>query len=272
MIRRTLAISAFTIALAAPALAGGFDVKGTDVTKGETEIGTSNAVQSGFPVNADTIRFTGDAGISYGFTDWWKAGLKIQYERAVGGDLTLTTVGAEIQFLLRKAEGRGPAIAWFTGVDLKARDDQTNTATFGPLWQWALDDKTSFTANTLFSRTFGDNKSPGTDFSYAVQLKREVREGFGVGLEGYGLLPNISDMPGSDFHEHRFGPVLYWERSLARSRAPAKMSIKDAPGPNGTDADDKDSGPKLSVEAGILFGVTDATPDRTYKIKGAITF
>jgi hypothetical protein len=259
------------LALAAPATAGTFDVKGAEISKGETEIAVNSAFFNGYPINADLLRTSVEASVGYGFSDWWKAGLKINFDKPVGGDLEAVTAGAEVQFLLRKLESRGPAVALFAGVDKRIADDATNTMTVGPLWQWALDDKTSFALNTLFSRTFGTNSEPGTDFGYAWQLKREVREGFSLGLEAYGVVPNIRNSPGIDFQEHRVGPVLYFERSLARSRGPAKISMKD----NGKDAggkDDGDGGPKLNIEAGVLFGLTDGTQDRVYKLKGAVTF
>ncbi len=183
--------------------------------------------------------------------------------------------GVEGQFLLRKGDGRAPSIAWFMGVDKGLPDGATNVFTFGPLWQWSLDDKTSFTANTLFQRTFGENSEKGMDFAYAWQLKREVREGFSIGAEGYGLLPTIGgDMPGVSFQEHRIGPVLYFERSLSRSNGSAqaqRVSLKD--GAKAADGNGKDDGgPKLNIEAGVLFGLTDATQDRVFKLKGAVTF
>lgn len=272
MNRLTL-VAALSVGLSLPAAAGTFDVKGAEITKGETEIAVGTAFFSGYPINADLLRNSSEVGIGYGFSEWWKAGLKIAFDKPVGGDFEAVTVGAEVQFLLRKGEGRAPTIAWYMGVDAAVQSDQTNTFTFGPLWQWALDDKTSFAVNTLFQRTFGDNRENGTDFAYAWQLKREVREGFSMGLEGYGVLPTIGNTPGVDFQEHRIGPVLYFERSLKRGdrAAPAQISMKDSKAGGGDKGGD-DAGPKLNIEAGILFGLTDATQDRVYKFKGAITF
>lgn len=267
--QRQLAAAGLLLTLAATgAEAGGFDVKGAEITKGETEISVNSAYFSGFPINADLIRATGEIAIGYGFSDWWKAGLKLSFDKPVDASLEAVTAGIEAQLLLRKLVGRGPAIALFAGVDFALRDDQTNTLTFGPLWQWALDDKTGFAVNTLFSRTFGQNRTDATDFSYAWQLKRELSSTWSVGIEGYGVLPDIGHTPGVDFQEHRIGPVVYLTRSLAHAHGgkagPMKIGAVDGNG--------GDEGPKLNVEAGVLFGLTDATQDRVYKLKGAITF
>ena len=210
------------------AFAGGFDVKGAEIAKGETEIGFNSAYFTGFPVNADRLRATGEISAGYGFSEWWKAGVKLSFDQPVGGDLEAVTAGVEAQILFRKMEGRGPAIAWFMGVDAAIQSDQTNTLTFGPIWSWALDDKTAFNLNTFFATTFGRNSEDAVDFSYAWQVKREIREGFGIGIEGYGVLPDIGHWPGVDFQEHRIGPVLYIERSLKHPGELTRGSIKDA--------------------------------------------
>ena len=61
-----LAIAALFDAPAA--LAGGFEVKGAEVTKGETEVGFNSAYFTGFPVNADRLRSTGEITGAYSFS------------------------------------------------------------------------------------------------------------------------------------------------------------------------------------------------------------
>lgn len=268
--RRSLLVVCTLVASVLGANAGGFDVKGAEIAKGETEIGFNSAFFSGFPVNADPLRATGEIAIGYGFSEWWKAGLKLSFDKPVGGDLETVTVGAEGQFLLRKMQGRGPAIAMFAGIDVAIQDDQTNTLTLGPVWSWALDDKTALNLNTFFTRTLGRNSTDATDFSYAWQVKHEVRGGVGLGVEGYGVLPDIGHTPGLDFQEHRIGPVIYFERSLNGPNGNGGAMKIGAKGTNGNGKDE--NGPKLAIEAGLLFGLTDATQDHVYKLKGALTF
>jgi hypothetical protein len=260
------------LSTAAPAIAGVFDVKTPEAAKGETEIGVNTTFFSGYPMNADLLRRSAEVGVGYGFADWWKAGLKLSLDQPVGGNLEVQTAGVEGLWVLRKREGNALGIAWFTGADFRIADAATNTLTFGPIIQWGTD-KTTLTLNPLFARTFGRNREEGVDFTYAWQVKHEVREGFSIGVEGYGVLPNIGKTPGIDFQEHRIGPVLYFERSLARgaTAAPKMAGMKDVKG--AADAGkDGDGGPKFAGEIGVLFGLTDATQDVAIKIKGAITF
>jgi hypothetical protein len=265
-----LLVVGFVALLASPAVAGTFDVKSTDIAKGETEVSVNTSYFSGYPINAELLRHSSEIGIGYGFTDWWKAGLKIGFDKPIGADFQASTAGVEAQFLLRKFEANSLGIGWYTGVDFRIADDATNTLTFGPIFQFGSE-KTSFTVNPFLARTFGRNHEEGMAFTYAWQAKQELREGLAFGIEGYGSVPNIGNSPSLDFQEHRIGPVLYFERSLARSNAaaPKSMSIKDV---KSAEADKGPDGPKLNIEAGVLFGLTDGTQDVTYKLKGAITF
>jgi hypothetical protein len=266
---RPLLAFGFAALATSPALAGTFDVKSPDVAKGETEVSVNTSYFSGFPMNAELLRQSAEIGVGYGFTDWWKAGVKVALDKPVGGDLQATTAGVEAQALLRKLEGNGIGIGWYTGVDFRIADDATNTVTFGPIFQFGTE-KTSFTVNPFLARTFGRNREDGVAFSYAWQAKHEVREGFAIGVEGFGAVPNIGNSPGLDFQEHRIGPVLYFERSLARNPGAKVAGMKDV---KGVDAGGKDDGgPKLNIEAGVLFGLTEGTQDVTFKLKGGVTF
>ena len=264
---RCLGAMIATAMLLSPATvsAGVFDVKGSDVEKGETEVGTNNTFFNGYPINADRVRSSHEIALGYGFTGWMKAGAKLSFDKPADDDFRLSTAGVEAQFMLKKFEN-GLGIAWFTGVDFRVHRDETNTVTFGPVIQLGTE-KTQLLLNPFFATTFGANHEEGVEFAYAWALKQQVREGFSVGIEGYGVIPNLGDSPGVDFQEHRIGPVVYFERSLSRGNGGGRMSVKDAAGNGG-----EEGGPKLSIEAGVLFGLTEGTQDTALKLKAAITF
>ena len=256
-------------ATSGPARSGVFDVKGSDVEKGEWEVGTNNTVFNGLPVNADRLRSSHELMVGYGFTSWLKAGAKLSFDKPADNDFQLSTAGIETQAMIKKFEN-GLGLAWFTGADFRVHRDETNTVTFGPIVQLGTE-KTQFLLNPFFAKTFGKNRDDGLEFSLAWALKQEVGEGIALGIEGYSVFPNIGNNPGVDFQEHRIGPVLYLERALGtKAKSAARgLSIKDSGGA----ADGKDAGgPKLLVEIGVLFGLTDATQDTAFKIKGGITF
>ncbi len=264
----------------APALAGTFDIKGADVEKGETEVAVPAAVQSGFPENAELVRQSWEFDVSYGFTDRFKLGAKINLDQPLPEEpedgaekprrkrLRPSTVGLEGQYVLLKPEKGMPALSWFTGVDASVHRDETNTLTFGPLIGFG-DDKLSLTLNPLLARTFGRNSDPGLAFAYAWQVKREMVENVALALEGFGTIPDIGDAPGIEFQEHRIGPVLLLDGELfgmgKTASKPMKLGGHESEG-------EKVRGPKGELQIGVLFGLTDATPDLTGKFKFAITW
>ena len=233
------------------AQAGPFDVKGPEIEKGETEISTNHVFQSGFPANADRVRHSYELAASYAFTSTFKAGIKAGFDTPLGDNTRVSIVGIEAQVYLGKI---APAIswAWFTGLDTRVHRDETNTMVFGPLIKFG-DDKLALTLNPLFERTFGANSESGLSFAYAVGLKGEVREGFAVGIEAVGSVPDIGNAPSASFQEHRIGPVLYFDREVSPAR-------------------EGRSAKKLSLEIGGYVGLTEATPDLTGRIKAALTW
>ncbi len=260
-----------------PAAAGTFDVKGADVEKGEREVSLPAAVQAGFPENADRVRQSWELGVSYGFTDRFKLGAKINLDQPLPepdangvpprrSGLRASTVGVEAQYVLLKPHNGMPVISWFTGMDAAVHHDETNTVTFGPLIGFG-DDKLSLTLNPLFERTFGRNNEPGIAFAYAWQVKRELVDHVALALEGFGSIPDIGNAPGIEFQEHRIGPVLILDGNLFGAGSGAGRPMKLG----GGEAKEA-GGPKAELQMGVLFGLTEATPDLTGKFKLSVTW
>jgi hypothetical protein len=159
----------------------------------------------------------------------------------------------------------------FGGLDVAVDSSATNVGSVGALFKFGTDN-TSIGLNTIFAKSFGRNHTEGVDFVYAWNIKQAVRKGFAVGIEGHGLIADIGNAPGTDFQEHRIGPVLYFERELAgmKSHAPMKLGVKEPM--KGGGKDDGPDGPMFKAELGILFGLTDGTQDRALKLKAGISF
>lgn len=253
--------------LLGPASAGTFEVKSADSTKGEIEFAVNNAAFSGFPANADRLRFSSELLVGYGITDWFKVAAKLNIDRPADDDWQLSTAGIETLAVIRKFQG-GLGLGWFTGADFRVHRDETNSVTFGPIVQVGSE-QTQLSLNPFFAKTFGANREDGIELILGWGVKQQIREGFAIGIEGYSFIPNVGHAPGIDFQEHRIGPVVYLERGLGAAKpAAGGRSIKDASGPAAGEA----GGPKLAVEAGVLFGLTEATQDVAFKLKAGITF
>lgn len=252
---RAVPVAAVALACAmsiAPVAAATFEIKTPDITKGETEFSNNYANQSRFPANADNLRQSLETGLTYSPTSWFLIAGKFNADQAVDADWVISTVGVETQVRFGKAQP-GFDFGWYTAVDARVYRDATNTVTFGPILQFG-NDKLSLTVNPFLQQTFGTNSTDGIDFFYGVGGKAQIQKGLSIGFEAYGLIPNVGNAPGSDFQQHRVGPVLYLEGDIGKPR----------PG--------KEEAPKAKLELGGFFGLTEATPDFTAKAKLSITW
>ena len=242
---------AIGLILAAPtnsAVADVFSIDDPEVVKGEQTIELNSAFQGQFPVNADPIRNSWELEYTYGLTKWLSLAPLIDFDKADGDDLHATVAAVE-SVLLPTEIGKMLTLAWFTEIEGAVHHDETNAVTFGPIIEFG-GEKATLTLNPYFEKTFGRNHEEGVAFTYGWQAKVSMTEHLSFGVEGYGEVPNLADSPGIDFQEHRTGPVLYYEHELSRGEKERT----------------------LELEAGVLFGLTGATPHVTGKVNAAIVF
>jgi hypothetical protein len=230
-------------------MAGPLDVKGVDVTAGESEIAFGANWQNGFPANSDFIRQSYETSYSYGFTQYFKAGIKLDFDQPVGEALDVTTAGLEGQIVLIDPSKSAIGLAWYSGLDAGIRKGESDTLTFGPLLSFKLSEMIDLTVNPLFARSWSPT-TPGIDFVYAWQVKRKLDDRFSVGVEGYGVIPDIGHGTPVDFQDHRVGPVIYISHDLGSAVSPSRLGL--AAGGNSGGG----SVPKLELQLGVLFGFT----------------
>jgi hypothetical protein len=239
-----------------------FEVKGLDIGAGSTSIESNTSFFHGFPHRADRLRASNELDLGYGVTDRWKIDGKLTLDRSLGGETQVSTLGLETTLVLRK-HSNGFGLGWLAGVEAAVNRDETNTAAMGPIVVLG-DDKLSFTVNPMIERTFGQNRERGATLGVAAKLQAEVREGFAVGLEGHGVVPEIGAGRGGGERELRLGPVVYFEHLLGK--ATARHDRDDGSGR----AENREV--KWSLEAGVLVGTTAATQDLTVKIKSGFSW
>ena len=203
-------------------------------------------------MNADPTRYSTEFDLGYSPTSWFFIGGKLNLDQAVDEHWKVTTAGAEMQLRFGKPQP-GFDFGWYSSVDFGVNPDATNAFTFGPIIQFG-DDKLSLTLNPFFQKTFGENRTDGIDFTYGVIAKREIKQGMAIGIEAYGTIPDVGSGTPVAFQDHRIGPVLYFERDVGQPRT------KDG------------QQPKASLDIGVYFGLTDASPDVTGKVKLGLTW
>jgi hypothetical protein len=178
--------------------------------------------------------------VGYGVTDYWKPELALVLEQRKGRDLKADALEFENTFQVLPTDAYFVNAGLLATFEISLRDD-VQTFEFGPLVQLPLGRLTN-TANAIFERSFGgDRETPTVGFEYAWQSAVDIAGGFGAGFEAFGEIEKIAnDPPSADDQEHRIGPVALFEAEIG------------------------DWG-EIGIELGFLFGLTNATPDNTFK-------
>ena len=249
-LRLPLAITLATLGLQlGAAQAQTFDVKQLEVKKGEVELGLDNTFHSHVPHarGSDINRTINELGLDYGALTWWKISGVFKFEKPEQDEYRFAKVALESVFILKDIDDKATrdfGLGWFASVEGSVNRDTTNAVQAGPIVTFKAD-KLSMTANPFFERTFGRNHIEGTALVYGWQAKYDIRQGFAVGIEGFGVVENLGNSPAWEDQEHRIGPVLYTELELAK-------------------------GVTIAPDVGVLFGLTRATPDVAVKFNVGI--
>jgi len=224
-----------------------FSVDEPEAVKGEQEIEVNGAVQNGLPVNADPVRYSMEVEYTYGVTKWLSLSPLVDFDKPDGDSFHAIVAGVESVWFPVEV-GKLLTFAWFTEVEGAVHHDETNSTTFGPIVQFGHD-KASLILNPYFEKSFGKNHEEGIEFNYQWQAKARMTERLALGIEGFGVIPDIGNSPGIDFQEHRIGPVIYYEKELAGEKERT-----------------------FAIDAGVLFGLTEATSKVTGKVNASLAF
>lgn len=230
-----------------------FEVESPRVDAGVLELEALGSVQSRFPdeeeeggdeaddegeEDEENQRQRYEFSVGYGITEFWRPELGLVLEQRKGRDLKADAV--EIQNTFQVLSTDLVEAGLLLAYEGSLRDD-LHALEWGPLAELSIGRLTS-TANGLFERPFGDDReTPTVGFAYAWQSMVDIAGGLGVGFEAFGEIEKIAnDPPSLSEQEHRLGPVALFELALG------------------------DWG-EIGIELGFLFGLTDATPDNTFK-------
>lgn len=163
-------------------------------------------------------------------------------------------------------------------VPVAINNRQTNATAFGPIITGQFG-KFSFSTNTFFEKTFGQNREEGINFLFAGQARYEIMDKVKVGFEVYTFIPEIgakNPTPQTGLI-NRVGPVLIFEVDLPRhaGSSGSNAGLKGGAGAvrhAAKGANGKDEPPHAEIEFGVLFGTTEYTPDVTGKVNMHVKF
>lgn len=206
-------------------------------------------------------------------------------------DLKLDEVAVEMVAIVKRVPTSGGigfgALAEFEHP-IQAGDD-LNSIVFGPIVE-AKYGPWGAVGNLTFVHHFGNGARGGTvperdqkwDLAYATQLSYAVDENWLLTLEGYGTFDRLgnSGTPGEeraafgDHDQHRAGPIVYYAFSPGQRGgvSQARGLAGDDDGEGGKADGDDDDAMTVTLGVGMLFGLTDNTPDQTLKWSVEVEF
>ncbi|MGH6866112.1 MAG: hypothetical protein ACREDO_08095 [Methyloceanibacter sp.] len=187
------------------------------------------------------------------------------YSVAQSEDFDLNAVEIETQVELVAREGNGIGLAFQGGYGIVTIGGEADEIEFGPILELAQG-PLILTLNPLFTNQVGsDAETDGLGFEYGWRAEYAVASHWGIGVEMFGEIEELSHSGSFDDQTHSIGPTLFY-----------KPGEDDSEG-NEENEDDEDvlAGPpelEISANVGVQFGLTDVTSDTAVKFQGTLAF
>lgn len=183
--------------------------------------------------------------LEYGVTDWWHTAVFGRWNKPAMGSLGYALTAWENIFQLTP-KGK----YWLDAgiyLEYKLADDDDDSDQFeGKL----LFEKRINNYQNLLNLTIEqDLEAKGDDdlvFEYAWRTRKKIADHMKVGFEAFGKLGELGDLKGLEDQEHRIGPVFYHEFHIGSL--------------------------EIEYDLAWLIGLTDPTPDNTFRWKIEIPF
>jgi hypothetical protein len=209
------------------------------VEEGEKEIdfkfGTAKG-QDGTRTTVSTL------GFGYGATSYWFTEVYLKYEHEAGDGLTLAEW--ENKFQLTETGKYAVDVGLITEIEAPlSNNDAPWEFKIGPLFQTEFG-KLQLNANVLFERKFAGDRAVQhvTELGYQWQAKYRLQPSFEFGLQSFGAVGKWDDWAPQDEQEHNIGPAIFGKFAVGEKQ-------------------------KIKYNAAWLLGVSDATPDNTFRLQ-----
>ena len=248
---RKLALFCFSLAVAtllaiSPVWAQ-FYVRSPEVEKGEGEIEEHGAFYSG-PGEDERLTQTHELEGKYGITERFQVILEGEFEQPRSEDFEAEALELGGQYEIIQREGDGVGLAFRTLYEFALLGGSPDEILFGPVAKF-VKGRDSATINAFFVGQVGnDVEIDSLELKVNWRLKREFGEKWALGIEGYSEIEDLARAGSFDEQAHRLGPVAYYE----------------FPHTEGS--------PEWKAAGGVLFGLSDAVSDLTYKFDLEVEF
>lgn len=211
-----------------------------------------------------------EAAVHTGVTSFWMSKLAFTFSREDGERYRADAIASENVFRFTPQRGGPLDLGWFTAVSAGLNGDATNAFEFGPILTLASG-PLALTLNPFLEKTFGRKREDGIAFTYGWRATYAFSETFAIGVEGYGEVENIGDAPPVSEQVHRIGPVLYLGHMHGAvhgghsGQSHHQGGASHGAHEHADEAGHPSHGGDLHAEIGLLFGLTQETPDVALK-------
>jgi hypothetical protein len=280
-----LAVAGLTFNSITPALAE-YEIEESRVEKGEKEFEYRGAVHFGLPKSEDDdddddddaagggifdeeapVRQSHDFEFEYGITERFQLSTTLITNEPVGDGYGLAGVEIEGKYELIEREGNGWGLAAGAGYGFGTRSGEADEIEFGLITEYAAG-LLLLTFNGLFEGQVGNNaETDGLGFGYGWRAEYEVVPHWGIGVEMFGEIEDLSHSGPWEEQEHSIGPTIFWK--------PGDDDDDDDGDEFDLDEDFVPGGPvemEMSFNVGVQFGLTDETSDSALKFQGKLEF
>lgn len=195
--------------------------------------------------DSDPRKSVGSIGLGYGANDWWFTEVYVKYAKE-GNGIKYDAFEWENKFQLTET-GKYPVdIGLITEIEIPKDNDEGIEFKFGPLFQTELG-KLQLNANVLFEKHFDAADSSPTEMAYQLQAKYRWLPSLEYGIQGFGEMGEWNHWNAASDQEHKYGPAIFGKIALGGHTA-------------------------IKYNAAWLFGLTDNTPDNTFRTQVELEF
>lgn len=171
----------------------------------------------------------------YGVTDHWKTELGVEVEKDSGDNMKATNLKWENIINPFNTGENWMETALYIEAEKSLQNGDPNNLEAKLLLEKSVGKFTN-TANLIVGKEVGNNAASGVNGGFALKTTYHMDKAFEPGLEYYADMGKLSDLPGFDEQDHRFGPVI-----------DGKIG-------------------KVRYNTGALVGLSQAAPDATVKL------
>ncbi len=190
---------------------------------------------------------TTSLGFGYGVTEYWFTELYLK--RELEGSEGLTIGEWENKFQLTETGKYFVDVGLITEIEAPLSNGKEPWEfKIGPLFQTEFG-KLQLNGNVLFERKIGgdDDEDHITEMGYQWQAKYRWMKEFEFGLQGMGEMGEWNHWENSSEQNHRIGPAIFGKLDIGQKQA-------------------------IKYNAAMLFGVSDAAPDHTFRMQAEYEF